>query len=130
MRVFSEAHRTESDAGRELRREIFQRVDRDVDPTFQHRVVKLLGEERSTAKAGKRQLLNDVTGGPNLDPLRGIAKLGQSRPHPLGLPNGKRARASADPEWVKGGGHVLSVGESTNLSWQRDAGRLGASGVF
>ena len=60
-RIFTLGHRRHLDAGRQLRRYVFEAVDRHVNPPIEERLVDLLGEEPFTAKLGQRNIEDSVT---------------------------------------------------------------------
>ena len=67
---------TSDDARRKHGRQILERVDGEVDPALEHRVVDLPGEERAAPIRASGTSWTQVAGGPDLDPLR------RSRPRP------------------------------------------------
>jgi hypothetical protein len=73
-------------------------VHREVDATFEQRLVDLAGEQRGGADACERHVLHHVAGRADLDPLGGMTRVREQLPDALGLPQSQRATPSADPE--------------------------------
>ncbi len=77
-------------------------MNREIDPAREHRLVDLAGEERRGSDARQRNVLDDVAGGADVDPLGDLPRAGEERPDPLRLPGGERASPGADSQRGEG----------------------------
>jgi hypothetical protein len=87
-RVLAPAHRGDLQVRSQLSREILERVNGQIDSTFEKSFVDLSSEQRSAADTGERYFWSQITGGLDLYPLGLYTPAVEQGTDPFGLPQG------------------------------------------
>jgi hypothetical protein len=101
----------------DLRRQVFERVDGEVDAPGRQGVFDLLDEDagavrRETVRRRKAGLLHTVADGANDLDLNAVAKRAELRGDVVGLPEGELRAAGADTDSFES--HIVRIREVSN----------------